>query len=168
MIARVNNQSAWKSSPYLRDSVYLNCRCTGKCVFAIFLTIVYSFNISRLYINNYIIINFYHDVLCLAGLHVVRAGLRVPHLGQRVPDAQTGYQDVEKRPGPTGAGVQDVQSHQESHTPRAQGPVRREERLRCVVVRLWTPSPHGRRRRGLSSACQGPQVSLRTINSYYY
>lgn len=67
------------------------------------------------------------------GLHAVRARLRVPHTGQRFPDAQAGHQDAEKGPCPTGAGVQDVQSHQEGHTPRAQGPVRREKRMRRVV-----------------------------------
>lgn len=63
----------------------------------------------------------------------MRARLRVPHPGQRVPDAQAGHQDAEEGPGPTGARVQDVQPHQESHTARAQGPVRREERMRRVV-----------------------------------
>lgn len=68
------------------------------------------------------------------GLHAVCTRLRVPHTGQRFSDAQAGHQDVEKRPGSTSARVQDVQSHQKSHTPRAQGPVRRQKRMRCVVI----------------------------------
>lgn len=45
------------------------------------------------------------------GLHPLRAGLRVQHPGQCIPDAQTGHQDTEEGPGPTSVGVQDVQSH---------------------------------------------------------
>lgn len=63
----------------------------------------------------------------------MRTRLRVPYPGKRFPDAQAGHQDAEKGPGPAGACVQDVQSHQESHTSRAQGPVRREKRMRRVV-----------------------------------
>lgn len=68
------------------------------------------------------------------GLHAVRARLRVPHPGQRVPDAQAGHQDAEEGPSPAGVGVQDVHSHQESHIARAQGPVRREKRMRGVAA----------------------------------
>lgn len=62
----------------------------------------------------------------------MRAGLRVSHTGQRFPHAQAGHQDAEEGPGATGVGDQDVQSHQEGHTSRAQGPVRREKRMRRV------------------------------------
>lgn len=72
----------------------------------------------------------------VTGLLAVRARLRVSHPGQRFPHAQAGHQDAEKGPGPTGVGVQDLQSHQEGHTSRAQGPVRREKRMRRVVATI--------------------------------
>jgi hypothetical protein len=74
------------------------------------------------------------SLFLFTGLHSVRARLRVPHTGQRFSDAQAGHQDVEKRPGSTSARVQNVQSHQKSHTPRAQGPLRREKRMRRLVI----------------------------------
>lgn len=64
----------------------------------------------------------------------MRARLRVSHIGQRVPDSQAGYQDAEKGPCQTGARVQNLQSDQESHTSRTQGPVRREKGMRRVGV----------------------------------
>lgn len=76
---------------------------------------------------------YFFRYLC-TGLHAMRARLRVPHTGQRFSDAQAGHQDAEKRSGSTSARFQDVQSHQKSHTPRAQGPVRRQKGMRCVVI----------------------------------
>lgn len=70
--------------------------------------------------------------LSFAGLHSVRSRLRVSHIGQRVPDSQAGHQNAEEGPGPAGPRVQDLQPDQESHTSRAQGPVRREEGMRRV------------------------------------
>lgn len=69
----------------------------------------------------------------------MRARLRVSYTGQCVPDAQAGHQDAEEGPGPAGARVQDVQPDQKSHTSRAQGPVRREKRMRRLVYVVVSP-----------------------------
>jgi len=90
------------------------------------------------------------------GLHALRARLRIQYPGQCVPDAQAGHQNAKEGPGPTSVGVQDVQSDQESHTSRAQGPVRREKGMRRIVD-AW---PRPRTLVGaLACARYGPQVS---------
>lgn len=93
----------------------------------------------------------------------MRTRLRVPYPGQRFPHAQAGHQDAEKGPGPTGAGVQDVQSDQESHTSRAQGPVRREKRMRRVVYARGYARSRSWRALGTTGQCFG-DINIRSQN----